>query len=167
MHLQSRRRLSDYGVQLREKRKARVVYGVLERQFRRYFQEARRNPQATGFVLVQLLERRLDNVMYRLDLAESRSQARQMILHGHLAVNGRKVDVPSFRVEPGDEIGWRQASLESDFAKLLLEGMPRKALPSWLSLDTETVTGKVLRLPEAEDVDTTVDSRLIVEFYSK
>ncbi|MBI4340292.1 MAG: 30S ribosomal protein S4 [Chloroflexi bacterium] len=161
------RRLSDYGVQLREKRKARVVYGVLERQFRRYYQVARKNPQATGLVLMQHLERRLDNVVYRLDFAESRAQARQMVSHGHFNVNGRKVDIASYSVKPGDTIAWKPPSLDSEFARTLIAAMPRKSLPGWLSLDTATMTGAIVRLPQAEDLETTIQSRLIVEFYSK
>jgi len=166
-HMQSRRRLSNYGIQLREKRKTRVIYGVLERQFRGYYKEARSNPNATGFVLMQLLERRLDNVVYRLDFAESRSQARQMVMHGHFVVNGKKVDIPSFRVTAGDEISWKPSSLDSDSVKTLLGGIPRKAVPNWLSLEIGTSEGKIIRLPEAEEIDTNVEPRMIVEFYSK
>ena len=165
--MQSRRRLSDYGIQLREKRKARIIYGVLERQFRGYYQEARSNPNATGFVLMQLLERRLDNVVYRLDFAESRSQARQMVMHGHFVVNGTKVDIPSFRVKAGDEIAWKPSSLDRDSVKTLLQGIPRKAVPGWLNLEIGTSEGKIIRLPEAEEIDTNVEPRMIVEFYSK
>ena len=165
--MQSRRRLSNYGIQLREKRKTRVIYGVLERQFRGYYKEARSNPNATGFVLMQLLERRLDNVVYRLDFAESRSQARQMVMHGHFVVNGKKVDIPSFRVTAGDEISWKPSSLDSDSVKTLLGGIPRKAVPNWLSLEIGTSEGKIIRLPEAEEIDTNVEPRMIVEFYSK
>ena len=162
-----RRRVSDRGIQLREKQKARVIYGVLERQFRRYFERAQKNPQATGQVLLQLLERRLDNVVYRLDFAESRDQARQLVCHGHIAINGRKVDIPSYLVKPGEVIGWRQSSQEKEFVKALVEGMPRKSVPGWLSLDTTTLTGRVLRLPEAGDVESIFEPRLIVEYYSR
>ncbi len=167
VHLQSRRRLSDYGIQLREKRKARVVYGVLERQFRKYFESAQRNPGATGQMLIQFLERRLDNVIFRLDFAESRSQARQFVLHGHITVDGRKVDIPSYSVKPGEVVGWKPASQDSEFVKTMVAGMPRKALPGWLGLDTGTLSGTVLHLPEAAEVESTIETRLIVELYSK
>ena len=162
-----RRRVSDRGLQLREKQKARVIYGILERQFRRYYEDAQKNPQSTGEVLLQLLERRLDNVVYRMDFAESRNQARQLVCHGHVAVNGRKVDIASYMVKPGEVIGWQQGSQEKEFVKALVEGMPRKSLPGWLSLDTETLTGKVLRLPQPEDAESIFEPRLIVEYYSK
>ena len=165
--LRRRRRVSDRGVQLREKQKARVIYGVLERQFRGYFERAQKNPQATGQILVQLLERRLDNVVYRLDFAESRDQARQLVCHGHIAIDGRKVDIPSYLVKPGEAIGWQQNSQEKEFVKALVEGMPRKSVPGWLSLDTSTLTGRVLRLPEAGDVESIFEPRLIVEYYSR
>ncbi len=163
----SRRRLSDYGVQLKEKRKARVMYGVLERQFRRYFQVARKNPQATGLVLIQLLERRLDNVVFRLDFAESRSQARQMVLHGHFAVNGHKVDVPSYSVKADDVIAWKPSSRESEFVKAMVAAIPRKPVPGWLTLDAANLQGTIARVPGSEDLDINIEPRLIVEFYSK
>lgn len=162
-----RRRVSDRGIQLREKQKARVIYGVLERQFRGYFEKAQKNPQATGQILLQLLERRLDNVVYRLDFAESRDQARQLVCHGHMTIGGRKVNIPSYLVKPGEVIGWKESSQEKEFAKGLVAGMPRKSVPGWLSLDTDTLTGRVLRLPATEDVENIVDPRLIVGYYSK
>ncbi len=162
-----RRRVSDRGVQLREKQKARVIYGVLERQFRGYFAVAQKNPNATGQVLLQILEQRLDNVVYRLDFAESRQQARQLVRHGHIHVGGHKVNIPSYMVKPDEVIGWKQSSQEKDFAKTLAAGIPRKSVPGWLSLDTETLKGRVLRLPEAGDVENIIDPRLIVEYYSK
>lgn len=165
--LRRRRRVSDRGVQLREKQKARVIYGVLERQFRGYVGEAQKNPQATGQVLLRLLEQRLDNVVYRLDFVESRNQARQLVRHGHISVDGRKVNIPSYLVKPGEVVGWKQSSQEREFAKNLAAGMPRKSVPGWLSLDTTTLTGRVLRLPEVGDVESAVEMRLIVEYYSK
>lgn len=163
----NRRRLSDYGVQLKEKRKARVMYGVLERQFRRYYQVARKNPQATGLVLMQHLERRLDNVVYRLDFSESRSQGRQMVMHGHFQVNGKKVDVPSFQVKEGDVIAWKPTSRENAFVKALAQSLPRKPIQPWLNLDAANLQGTVIRIPKAEDMDSNIEPRLIVEFYSK
>lgn len=165
--LRRRRRVSDRGTQLREKQKARVIYGVLERQFRGYFREAQKNPQATGQVLLRLLEQRLDNVVYRLDFAESRNQAQQLVCHGHIFVDGHKVDIPSYLVKPGEVVGWKQSSQEREFAKSLVAGMPRKSVPGWLSLDTSTLTGRVLRLPEVGDAENVVEVRLIVEYYSK
>lgn len=163
----NRRRLSDYGVQLKEKRKARVMYGVLERQFRRYYQVARKNPQSTGVVLMQSLERRLDNVVYRLDFADSRSQARQLVLHGHFLVNGRKVDVPSFAVKAGDVVAWKPSSRENEYVKALAGALPRRPIPGWLNLDAANLQGTVTRIPAAQDMDVNVEPRLIVEFYSK
>ena len=164
---QRRRRTSDWGVQLREKQKARVIYGVLERQFRAYYEKAQKDPQATGNALLQLLERRLDNVVYRLDFAESRDQARQMVRHGHITVGDRKVNIPSYIVKPGEVIGWKQSSQDRDFVKTLAEGIPRKSVPGWLILDNAKLTGQVLNLPASKDIESTVDLRLIVEFYSK
>ena len=162
-----RRRVSDWGVHLREKQKARVTYGLLERQFRRYFEQAQKNPQATPEVLMQLLERRLDNVVYRLDFAESRAQARQLVRHGHVTVGGRKVDIPSYRVKEGDVISWKATSRDKEFVKALAVGMPRKAVPGWLSMDATALTGNVARLPNPGEIDTNIQARLIVEFYSK
>lgn len=162
-----RRRVSDWGVHLREKQKARTVYGLMERQFRRYFEQAQKNPQATPEVLMQLLERRLDNVVYRLDFAESRAQGRQLVRHGHITVGGRKVDIPSYVVKPEDVVGWKASSRDKEFVKALAAGMPRKAVPGWLNLDTTALTGNVVRLPNPSEIDTDVQARLIVEFYSK
>lgn len=164
---QRRRRPSDRGVQLREKQKMRVAYGILERQFRGYFEEARKVPQSTGEVLTQLLERRLDNVIFRLDFAESRSQARQFVRHGHITVGGRKVNIPSYRVKTEEVIAWKPSSQDKEFVKTLVSGIPRKSVPAWLNLDTDSLSGKVLRLPEADDAEKIVDTRLIVEYYSK
>ena len=164
---QRRRRTSDWGIQLREKQKARVIYGVLERQFRAYYEKAQKDPQATGDALLQLLERRLDNVVYRLDFAESRDQARQMVRHGHITVGDHKVNIPSYIVKPGEVIGWKQSSQDRDFVKTLAEGIPRKSVPVWLSLDNAKLTGQVLNLPASKDIESRVELRLIVEYYSK
>ena len=143
------------------------MYGVLERQFRGYFDQADRTPQATGQVLLQLLERRLDNVVYRLDFAESRKQARQMVRHGHIVVGSRKVSIPSYQVKPGEVVGWKQVSQEKEFVKTIAEGIPRKAVPDWLKLDRDTLKGEVVRLPESGDMESLFDLRMIVEYYSK
>lgn len=162
-----RRRMSDMGIQLREKQKARQIYGVLERQFRRYFSEALRRPGVTGQSLLQLLEQRLDNVIYRLSFADSRSQARQLVNHGHFLVNGKKVDIPSYRVKPGDFIAWRENSRNKEVFKILTDGAPRRLVPNWLALDTTEMTGQIASWPETTDIDVGVDSRLIVEHYSR
>ena len=163
-----RRRASDYALQLREKQKARWSYGLLERQFRRYFDAAREQPGATGDVFLQILERRLDNVVYRLSFADSRRQARQLVNHGHVTVNGRKVDIPSYMVRPGDTIAWKAANGSvPDFVGALTEGLPKRPVPTWLHLDAANLTGKMQAMPEPSEIDTGIDSRLIVEFYSR
>ena len=162
-----RRRVSDRGIQLREKQKARFIYGVLERQFRGYFEQAQKSRGTTGDTLLEILERRLDNVVYRLDFAESRHQARQLVLHGHITVDNRKVSIPSYQVKPGDMIGWKETSRDKDFVQALTAAIPRKAVPEWLSLEKKAMTGKVLRPPERPEVDNTIDTRMIVEYYSK
>ncbi len=164
---QRRRRVSDRGLQLREKQKAKVMYGVLERQFRGYFDKARKNPLSTGEVLVQLLERRLDNVVFRLDFAESRDQARQLVRHGHIMVSGKKVSIPSYLVKPGDVVGWKQSSQEKEFAKAVAAQIPRKAIPGWLSLEASTMMGRVVDLPAMAAIEGLVEPRMIIEFYSK
>ncbi|MDP6102358.1 MAG: 30S ribosomal protein S4 [Dehalococcoidia bacterium] len=162
-----RRRTSDWGTQLREKQKARQIYGVLEKQFRKYFGEAQRRPGMTGLYLLQLLEERLDNVAYRLNFADSRSQARQLVRHGHIMVNDRKVDIPSYRVKVDDVVIWKESSKESGIYAQMVEDIPRRPLPAWLSLDTEKMVGRVLSLPEPSEIDTGIDVRLVVEHYSR
>ncbi len=162
-----RRRTSDWGVQLREKQKARQIYGVLEKQFRNYFAEAQRRPGMTGLHLLQLLEERLDNVAYRLNFADSRSQARQLVRHGHIMVNGRKVDIPSYRVKVDDLVNWKESSRESGIYAQMSEDIPRRPLPNWLSLDTENMAGRVVSAPEPGEIDTGIDVRLVVEHYSR
>jgi len=139
----------------------------MERQFLRYFKEAQSKPGVTGVLLAQLLERRIDNVVYRLNFAESRQQARQLVNHGHFTVNGRKVDIPSFIVKLGDVLAWKESSKQRDFSQSLTEGIPVRPVPEWLTLDTATLTGRVVALPEGEQLETRVDTRLIVEFYSR
>ena len=163
------RRPTDWALQLREKQKARFTYGVLERQFKKYFADARESQGVTGDVLLQLLERRLDNVVYRLSFVDSRPQARQIVNHGHFNVNGRKVSIPSFRVRPGDVITWRRVTDDSTpgFVEALTDGIPKRPVPSWLKLEPGALTGEVLSLPERSEIDTGIDVRLIVEFYSR
>ena len=163
----SRRRPSDYAVRLHEKQKLRYAYGLREHQFLRNVVQAQKRPGITGQYLLQLLERRLDNVVYRLNFSDSRAQARQMVLHGHCTVNGRKVDIPSFVVKPGDEISWKESSMQKDFVKEIKEGIPKRTIPRWLELDVDALKGRVASLPEEPDIDTKVDTRLIVEFYSR
>lgn len=160
-------RPSDWGTQMREKQKARQIYGVLERQFLGYIKKAQQRPGATGQYLMQLLERRLDNVIYRLGIADSRQQARQLVTHGHLKVNGRKTNIPSYLVKPGDSIAWKESSAQRDFFKGLTQGVPKRTVPSWLSLDPQNMVAKMISLPEPTDIDTKIETRLIVEFYSR
>ena len=162
-----RRRMTDRVIQLREKQKARFTYGILERQFRSYFEKAQKSEGTTGDTLLQILESRLDSVAFRLDFAESRNQARQLVRHGHITVGGRKVNIPSYQVKPGDVVGWKEATRERDFLKQLEAGIPRKSVPAWLSLDKAAMTGQVLRLPEPNEMDSGIDTRMIVEYYSK
>ena len=164
-----RRQVSDYGVRQREKQKVRRIYGVLEKQFRRYYGIATRTKGQTGATLLQLMERRLDNVVYRLGIADSRRQARQLVRHGHFTVNGRKTNVPSFVVKAGDELGIREGSRARTYFKDLdASGILRKkAVPEWLALDPATMGARVLRLPERGELDLSINEQLIVEFYSR
>ena len=162
-----RRRVSDRGIQLREKQKARYVYGIMEGQFRRYMEQAFRKPGVTGQYLLELLERRLDNAVFRLGFADSRRQARQLVLHGHFRLNGRKTNIPSYRLSPGDIIDWKESHKQRDFFKALTENIPKRPLPQWLTLDTGTMTGRAVSLPSAEDLESSIDMRLIVEYYSR
>jgi len=166
-HGQRRRKLSEYSIQLREKQKARAIYGVLEAQFAKTFAEAERLPGITGENLLRLLELRLDNVVYRLGFASSRAQARQLVRHGHFALNGRRTDIPSARVQPGDRITVMPSSRNLEYFKTVQEGMTRKSVPRWLDLDLEQMAGRVLSVPAREDIDTNVNEKLIVEFYSR
>ncbi len=167
-HGQRRRgKLSDYGMQLREKQKARRIYGVLERQFRRYFKAASRTKGVTGERLLQLLELRLDNVIYRLGFADSRAQARQLVNHGHFSVNGRNVDIPSYLVRENDEIAVRESSRDRAYFKNLSEVLGDRRIPEWLTLDAANMTGRVVRLPERDEIDIPVQEHYIVEKYSR
>lgn len=165
-HGQGRRaKVSDYGHQLREKQKARRIYGVLERQFRGYFQKAAHSKGVTGERLLQILELRLDNVIYRLGFADSRNQARQLVNHGHFTVNGRRVDIPSYLVKEGDQISVRESSRSATYFKDLALG--DRVVPEWLRLDAANQAGSVVRAPKREDIDIPVQEHLIVEKYSR
>ena len=163
------RRPTDWALQLREKQKARFTYGVLERQFSNYFADALDSQGVTGEVLLQLLERRLDNVVYRLAFADSRRQGRQMVNHGHFSVNGRKLDIPSYQVQPDDVVTWRRVTNDTmpGFVETLTDGIPKRPVPSWLRLEPDALKGEVVSLPEPSDIDSGIDVRLIVEFYSR
>ena len=162
-----RRRPSDYGVHLLEKQKAKYIYGVLESQFRKYMDEAFDTPGITGLNLLRTLERRLDNVVFVLGFADSRKQARQIVTHGHLRVNDRRTDIPSFLVSPGDVISWKESDKTTDFYKERTDGIPKRPVPAWLVLDQTDMTGRVLSLPADDDLQQSINSRLIVEFYSR
>ncbi len=162
-----RRKPSDYSVQLREKQKARRIYGVLERQFRRYFAEAERLPGLAGENLLILLERRLDNVVYRMGLADSRAQARQLVQHGHITVNGRKTNIPSYTVRINDVIAVRPESRRRKYFKERRELMGKREVPTWLSVDNERMEGRIVAFPTRQEIDTPVQEQLIVEFYSR
>ena len=162
-----RRRQTDYSRQLREKQKVRRIYGVLERQFRRYFREAERRSGLTGENLLVLLESRLDNVIFRLGFADSRAQARQLVMHGHFVVNGHRTDVSSYIVRPRDIITVRGGSRKRTYFKERTERLDEGSVPTWLSLDAKGMTALVLNLPTREDIDTRLNEQLIVEYYSR
>jgi len=165
MHGQARQKLSEYAIRLREKQKVRRVYGVLEKQFRKYYEEATRVRGVTGEVLLQLLERRLDNTIFRLGLATSRPQARQFVRHGFIEVNGTKTDIPSFLVKQGMTI--KVVEKKTDFFKKRLEGVTTPRVPSWLSFEADKLTGAVTGLPTREENDTPANEQYIVEYYSR
>lgn len=160
-----RRRISDRGFQLREKQKARYTYGMMERQFRRIFAEASRLPGVTGEALLQLLERRLDNVVFRLGFALSRRQGRQLVSHGHFLVNDKRASIPSFLVKPGDVISWVGQASKGTPYQAAVERQP--VVPSWLALDKEKMEGKVLGLPARTDIDAKLNEKAIVEYYAR
>ena len=162
-----RRRVSDRGLQLIEKQKIRYTYGVLERQFRLVFAQAEKQPGITGENLQVLLERRLDNVVYRLGFADSRPQARQLVQHGHFILNGRKTDIPSCLVKEGDIISWRESSTKTEYYKQLVESIEAKSVASWLDLDRQNLVGRVLSLPTPDDIDAKFDAKAVVEYYSR
>jgi small subunit ribosomal protein S4 len=166
MHGQGRRKLSEFGVRLREKQKLRRIYGVFETQFKTYFQQAAKTKGVTGVRLLQLLEGRLDNIVYRLGFATARKEARQMVRHGHVAVNGRKVTIPSYQVRVGDVIGPTGRGKDHPRVKeLAATGL--RTLPSWLEFSAERLEGRVLAMPAREEIDVPVQEQLIVEYYSR
>ena len=166
-HGAARKKVSEYGVHFREKQKARRYYGVLETQFRNYYAEAERMEGITGQNLLTLLERRFDNVVYRMGMAESRKEARQLVLHGHFTLNGKKVNVPSILVKPGDVIAVKESSRASAKFKALAEALESKNAPKWLDVDKTNLTAKVVSFPAREDIDFDFNEQLIVELYSK
>ena len=162
-----RQKVVGYGIQLREKQKVKRIYGVLENQFRRYFETAERTRGITGETLLQLLERRLDNVVYRAGFSTSRSQARQLVRHGHFLVNGRKVDVPSYSVRAGDVVSVRQTSLENAAIAHAMEEVKGRGVPDWIAIDSTKLAGTIASLPTREQINLPVQEQLIVELYSK
>ncbi len=164
---QRRTKKSEYGLQLQEKQKVRFVYGILEKQFRMYFEKAERMPGNTGDNLLQLVERRLDNVVYRLGFAATRREARQLVNHGHFTVNGKRVDIPSSLVSLNDVVAVCEKSASNNRFKKMKEDDAFVAAPKWLERDKNTLTGKVIALPAKEDIDFEISENLIVELYSK
>ncbi len=162
-----RRKSSDYATQLREKQKARRIYGILERQFRRYFREASKSTGVTGAMLLQTLERRLDNVVFRLGLASSRKQARQLVLHGHFCVNGKSVNVPSYLLKAGDTVSVAESSRTNPYFQSVVQDLARRQVAEWLSLDAQNFSGSVISLPSRNQIDTPLKEQLIVEYYSR
>ena len=162
-----RRKESEYGMQLREKQKVKFIYGVLEKQFRGYFNKAKRQPGITGENLMRILESRLDNVVFRLGFARTRKEARQLVRHGHYILNGKKANIPSILVKMGDVISVAESSRNSDKIKLVTEANASRPVPQWLDADKNQLTAKVVRLPAREDVDMDIEAQQIVEFYSK
>src|ERR671931_1784655 len=157
-----RRKQSEFGLQLREKQKARAIYGVLETQFRKHFEEAERRPGVTGENLLRILETRLDNVVYRFGFADSRPQARQLVRHGHFLLNGRRTDIPSALVKPNDVVEVAPGSRENEYFKIAREGLAKKSVPRWLDLDMAGLRGRVLAAPGREDIDTQINEQPVV-----
>ena len=166
-HGQKKAKLSEYGTQLREKQKTKAFYGVGEKQFRKYFEMASNKKGITGENLLQILESRLDNVVYKLGYGSSRAQARQLVNHGHFDVNGKKVDIASYLVKPGDEIAIREIRKDNPVVKANIEAGSVRPLPEWLKLEAEKLSGKVIRLANRDEIDLQVEEHLIVELYSK
>lgn len=166
-HGQGRKKNSEYGVQLRAKQMTRRYYGVLESQFRHYYELAEKKGGKTGETLLAILESRLDNVVYRLGWGNSRAEARQLVVHGHYTVNGRRVDIPSFLVKPGDVISIKDNSRQSDKFKSILETNASRPVPKWLDLNREALEAKVIAMPTRDEIDLAVEETLIVELYSK
>ena len=166
-HGAAKKKMGEYGLQLREKQTTRRYYGVLERQFKNYYEEAARKEGMTGENLLILLERRLDNTVYRMGLAESHREARQLVLHAHFTLNGKKVNIPSILVKPGDVIAVKESSRDSAKVKALAEALESKTAPKWLDVDKTNLTAKVVSFPAREDIDYDFNEQLIVELYSK
>jgi len=162
-----KQKMAGYGVQLREKQKVKRTYGVLENQFRRYFEAADRQKGVTGELLLQFLERRLDNVVYRLGFATSRAQARQLVRHGHFSVNNKKVDIPSYSVRSGDIVTLRAASAENPVIQHAMEEVKGRGIPEWLAFDPAALSGRIAQMPTREQINLPVQEQLIVELYSK
>ena len=163
----TRRKQSEYGLQLTEKQKVKFIYGMLEKQFRKYYELAVKMPGITGENLLQILESRLDNVIFRLGLANTRRESRQMVSHGHILVNGKRLDIPSYRVKVGDVITLKETTKSSDRIKDIVEANSTRTVPKWLDMDKNTLSGKVIALAAREDIDFEVEEHLIVELYSK
>jgi small subunit ribosomal protein S4 len=166
-HGQRRRKLSEYANQLKEKQKARYVYGILEQQFRKHFGAAERRQGMTGANLLRVLESRLDNVVYRMGFGDSRRQARQLVRHGHFSVNGRRTDIPSALLKAGDTVAVMPKSRQLEYFKIVQEGLARKSTPQWIERDAAAMSGRVLNLPGRDEIETNVNEQLIVEFYSR
>lgn len=162
-----RRKQSEYGRQLTEKQKVKFIYGMLEKQFHKYYELAMKMPGVTGENLLQILESRLDNVVFRLGLANTRKESRQLVNHGHILVNGKKVDIPSYRVAVGDVISLKEKTQGSERMKQIVEVNSSRIVPKWLDMDKNTLTGKVIALAQRDDIDYDVEEHLIVELYSK
>jgi len=168
MHGLTRGKLTPFGVQLREKQKAKRIYGVLEGQFRRYFHAAEREKGVTGENLLRLLELRLDNVVYKMGFGDSLKQARQLVRHGHIMLNGRKTDIPSAATRAGDVIGWTPTARKSEYFKIAKENMSSKHIPAWLNVDADQMTGRVIVAPATSDTEgKKFDPAVIVEYYSR
>ena len=166
-HGQNPQRISEFGMQLREKQKAKIIYGLMERQFRRYYEVASRKVGATGDALMQLLETRLDNVVFRLGIGATRAQARQLVSHGFFDVNGQKVNIPSYQLKVGDEIRVRESKKNSKYIKILQPSLNNTKTVEWLLLDPKNLSGKLLSKPTREQIDSNLNTQLIVEYYSR
>ena len=164
---QRRKKQSEYGMQLNEKQKVRFIYGVLEKQFAKYYVMATKMNGVTGECLLQILESRLDNVIYRMGLANTRREARQIVNHGHVTVNGKRVDIPSYLVMPGEVISLRESSRNADRMKDIVERNSNRLVPKWIDMNKDTLEGKIIALADREDIDFPVEEHLIVEYYSK
>ncbi len=164
---QRRKKQSEYGMQLNEKQKVRFIYGVLEKQFAKYYVMATKMNGVTGECLLQILESRLDNVIYRMGLANTRREARQIVNHGHVTINGKRVDIPSYLVKPGEVISLRESSRNADRMKDIVERNSNRLVPKWIDMNKDTLEGKIIALADREDIDFPVEEHLIVEYYSK